>query len=75
MACRLFGTKPITEPMLTKFTDAYMRHQGGGGGGGDELVFDTNNITNVEEIKKILYLGVNDWLFNSLRPSDAYMRQ
>ena len=26
MACRLFGAKPLTEPMLTRFTDAYMQH-------------------------------------------------
>ena len=26
MDCRLFGDKPLPEPMLTKFTDAYMRH-------------------------------------------------
>ena len=26
MACRLFGAKPLPEPMLTQFTDAYMRH-------------------------------------------------
>ena len=28
MACRLYGAKPLSEPMLTQFTDAYMRHQG-----------------------------------------------
>ena len=26
MACRLFGTKPLPEPMLTQFTDVYMGH-------------------------------------------------
>ena len=26
MACRLTGDKPLPEPMLTQFTDAYMRH-------------------------------------------------
>ena len=26
MACRLFGAKPLPEPMLTQFTEAYMRH-------------------------------------------------
>ena len=26
MACRLFGAKPLPEPMLTQFIDAYMRH-------------------------------------------------
>ena len=26
MACRLFCAKPLPEPMLTQFTDAYMRH-------------------------------------------------
>ena len=26
MAWRLFGAKPLPEPMLTQFTDAYMRH-------------------------------------------------
>ena len=26
MACRLFGTKPLPEPMLIQFTDAYMSH-------------------------------------------------
>ena len=26
MACRLFGTMPLPEPMLTQFTDACMRH-------------------------------------------------
>ena len=28
MACRLFGAKPVSEPMLTRPTDAYMRHYG-----------------------------------------------
>ena len=26
MACRLFGAQPLPEPMLTQFTNAYMRH-------------------------------------------------
>ena len=26
MACRLFGDKPLSEPMMRWFTDAYMRH-------------------------------------------------
>ena len=26
MACRLFGAKPLPEPMMTQFIDAYMRH-------------------------------------------------
>ena len=26
MACRLFGDKPLPKPMLTRFTDPYMRH-------------------------------------------------
>ena len=26
MACRLFGTKPLPEPMLIQLTDAYMWH-------------------------------------------------
>ena len=28
MACRLLGDKPLSEPMLTRFIDAYMRHYG-----------------------------------------------
>ena len=28
MAWRQTGDKPLSEPMLTQFTDAYMRHQG-----------------------------------------------
>ena len=28
MAWRREGDKPLPEPMLTQFTDAYMRHQG-----------------------------------------------
>ena len=28
MAWRQIGDKPLLEPMLTQFTDAYMRHQG-----------------------------------------------
>ena len=28
MAWRLIGDKPLSEPMLTQFTDAYMRHKG-----------------------------------------------
>ena len=28
MACRLFGAKKLPEPMLTKFTDTYMRYSG-----------------------------------------------
>ena len=26
MACHLFGDKPLSEPMLNQFTDAYTRH-------------------------------------------------
>ena len=26
MACRQTGDKPLSEPMLTQITDAYMRH-------------------------------------------------
>ena len=26
MACRLFGAKPLPEPMMIQFTSAYMRH-------------------------------------------------
>ena len=38
MAWRRIGDKPLSEPMLTLFTYAYMRHKvGGGGGGGDKL--------------------------------------
>ena len=28
MACRLFGAKPLPEPILTQFTDAYVQHLG-----------------------------------------------
>ena len=28
MASRQIGEKPLPEPMLTRFTDAYMRHYG-----------------------------------------------
>ena len=28
MAWRLLDAKPLPEPMLTQFTDAYMRHEG-----------------------------------------------
>ena len=28
MPCCLFGTKPLSEPMLTRFADACMRHEG-----------------------------------------------
>ena len=28
MAWRLLGAKPLSEPMLTQFTGAYMRHKG-----------------------------------------------
>ena len=28
MAWRRLDAKPLAEPMLTRFTDAYMRHQG-----------------------------------------------
>ena len=28
MAWRWMGDKPLSEPMLTQFTDAYMQHQG-----------------------------------------------
>ena len=38
MASRQIGDKPLPEPILTQFTDAYMRHWGGGGGGGGELI-------------------------------------
>ena len=30
LACRQTGDKPLPEPMLTQFTDAYMRHLRGG---------------------------------------------
>ena len=33
MAWRRIGDKPLSEPMLTQFTDAYMRGWGWGGGG------------------------------------------
>ena len=26
MACRRIGDKPLSEPMMTQFNDAYMRH-------------------------------------------------
>ena len=26
MACRLFGAKPLPDPIPTQFTDAYMQH-------------------------------------------------
>ena len=29
MAWRRIGAKPLSEPMLTQFTAAYLRHQGG----------------------------------------------
>ena len=28
MACHRIGDKPLSEPMFTRFTDAYMRHLG-----------------------------------------------
>ena len=28
MACRRIGDKPLSEPMMTRITDAYMRHEG-----------------------------------------------
>ena len=28
MAWRRIGSKPLSEPVLTRFTDAYMRHHG-----------------------------------------------
>ena len=34
MAWRRIGDKPLSEPMMAQFTDAYMRHCGGGGGVG-----------------------------------------
>ena len=34
MAWHRSGAKPLSEPMRTRFTDAYMRREGGGGGGG-----------------------------------------
>ena len=33
MAWRRIGDMASSEPMLTRFSDAYMRHLGGGGGG------------------------------------------
>ena len=35
MACRLFGAKPLPEPMLSQFTDAYTAL------GGDELIISS----------------------------------
>ena len=34
LAWHRIGDRPLSEPMLTRFTNAYMRYQGGGGGGG-----------------------------------------
>ena len=34
MAWRRTGDKPLPEPVMTQFIDAYMQHEGGGGGGG-----------------------------------------
>ena len=34
LAWHRIGDKPLSEPMLTRFTDAFMRNKGGGGGGG-----------------------------------------
>ena len=34
MDWRRIGDKPLSEPMLARFTDADMWHPGGGGGGG-----------------------------------------
>ena len=33
LARRQIGDEPLSEPMLTRFIDVYMRHQWGGGGG------------------------------------------
>ena len=46
MAWRRIGDKPLSETMLTRFTDAYMRYLdgGGGGGGGDELTRCVNAV-------------------------------
>ena len=43
MPWRRPGGKPLSEPMLTQFTDAFMQHffffGGGGGGGGGNLIW------------------------------------
>ena len=43
MAWRRPGDKPLSEPMLTQFTDAYMRHKGVGVGGVGEGGVNTSN--------------------------------
>ena len=38
MAWRRIGDKPLLEPILTRYTAAYVRHQWGGRGMGGELI-------------------------------------
>ena len=44
MVWHRLGNKPLSKPMLTRFTDAYMRHWGGGGGVNDPLAWTKKNL-------------------------------
>ena len=52
MAWRRIGDKPLSEPVLTRFADAYMGIRGGGGGGGG-WVKQTEN-----EYKHMITMGL-----------------
>ena len=57
----ILGDKPLSEPMMAKFTDAHMRHW-------SPLIYNgVANDTNSYEYRW--------WRIELLRPSDAYMRR
>ena len=58
MAWRRIGDKPLSEQMLTWFTDAYMRHYGGGGG---ELTRVVNDIPLCLHIPAAFPLYLASW--------------
>ena len=65
MAWRRRGDKPLSEPMLTRFTDAYMRHKGLGVGWRDELTSlagERASISLAASHCKIAWNFVSRWL-------------
>ena len=54
MAWRRIGDKPLSEPMLTRFTDAYVRGTRGGGGIATQchiFIIQTENVDTVHGLR------------------------
>ena len=80
MAWHRTGSKPLLEPMLTQFTDAYTLHLGGGGGGGVELTtiwgdwskLDIGHITFEYPMSKIRHKKCECRKCRQLAPSNVW---